>query len=177
MPVRSSTPMPQQQICRSGVRFRASAPTPVAGAPPRQTPPPAPFVAPVPERAQVYPQLRRGPKQSGYFRCSRDGCRRPGPSGRTMRRCAAGRTVLLGEAVGVAVPQPSLDGRPGCKGYGLACGCQNGAGCVETAVAGFCRSRRIVSRLLSKLSAAVRIGRHPRQFALGCRVHTQAARV
>jgi adhesin transport system outer membrane protein len=90
------------------------APAPVASAAPHQTPPPAPFISPTPERAQVYPQIAAAqtdliasvapatPPQAGPKR----------PNDPPLR---GGKTVLLGEAVGVAVLSHPLMGAQAAK--------------------------------------------------------------
>ncbi len=91
-----------------------SAPTPVASAPPRQTPPPAPFVAPIPERAQVYPQLAAA--QSNLVTSVAPVIApEAGPKRPNDPPVRGGRTVLLGEAVGVAVLSHPLMGAQAAK--------------------------------------------------------------
>jgi len=91
-----------------------SASAPVAGAAPQHTPPPAPFIAPSPERSQVYPQLAAA--QSNLTTAvapvtSLDA----GPKRANDTPARGGRTVLLGEAVGVAVLSHPLMGAQAAK--------------------------------------------------------------
>jgi adhesin transport system outer membrane protein len=95
------------------LRGSISQPAPVAGAAPRQQAPPPPrFVAPTPERAQVYPQIAAAqtdliasvaPATTAVPKRPND----PPPRG--------GKTVLLGEAVGVAVLSHPLMGAQAAK--------------------------------------------------------------
>ena len=153
-----------------------SASAPVAGGAPQQTPTPCAFIAPSPERSQVYPQLAAAQSNLIYFRCARDVVGGWTEAGE-RRAGTRGKIGIAGRSRGRRGSQPSLDGSPGCQGDGLTRGCENCAGRVEAAAAGLCGIRRIVSRFLPQLSATVRLGRHSRQFALGRRVHTQTARV
>ena len=91
-----------------------SASAPVAGGAPQHTPPPAPFIAPSPERSQVYPQLAAA--QSNLTTAvapvtSLDA----GPKRANDTPARGGRTVLLGEAVGVAVLSHPLMGAQAAK--------------------------------------------------------------
>jgi len=90
------------------------APSTAASAPPPAKPPPPPFVSPTPERAQVYPQLTAA--QSDLVTsvapaiAPQASPRRPNdPPAR------GGKTVLLGEAVGVAVLSHPLMGAQAAK--------------------------------------------------------------
>jgi adhesin transport system outer membrane protein len=87
---------------------------PMAGEVPQQTPKPPPFVAPIPERSQVHPQIAAA--QSNLVATvapvttSDAGPKRPNDfQGR------GGKTVLLGEAVGVAVLSHPLMGAQAAK--------------------------------------------------------------
>ena len=91
-----------------------SASAPVAGGAPQHAPPPAPFIAPSAERSQVYPQLAAA--QSNLTTAvapvtSSDA----GPKRANDTPARGGRTVLLGEAVGVAVLSHPLMGAQAAK--------------------------------------------------------------
>lgn len=99
---------------RGSISQSAPAPAPVAGAAPPPKPPPAPFIAPTPERAQVYPQIAAAqtdliasvaPVMTPEAKSKRPND--PPPRG--------GKTVLLGEAVGVAVLSHPLMGAQAAK--------------------------------------------------------------
>jgi len=89
------------------------APTPVAAAAPQQTPPPAPFISPTPERAQVYPQIAAA--QTDLIASVAPVTSEAKPRRPNDPPLRGGKTVLLGEAVGVAVLSHPLMGAQAAK--------------------------------------------------------------
>jgi adhesin transport system outer membrane protein len=91
-----------------------SASAPVARAAPQQAPPPAPFIAPSPERVQVYPQLAAA-QSSLVATVAPAMTSDAGPKRPNDTPVRGGKTVLLGEAVGVAVLSHPLMGAQAAK--------------------------------------------------------------
>lgn len=87
---------------------------PMAGEVPPPTPKPPPFVAPVPERAQVFPQIAAA--QSTLVASVAPAMTSDaGPTRPKESPVRGGKTVLLGEAVGVAVLSHPLMGAQAAK--------------------------------------------------------------
>lgn len=87
---------------------------PMAGEVPPPIPKPPPFVAPVPERAQVYPQIAAA-QSTLVASVAPAMALDAGPKRPNESPVRGGKTVLLGEAVGVAVLSHPLMGAQAAK--------------------------------------------------------------
>jgi adhesin transport system outer membrane protein len=87
---------------------------PMAGEVPQQTPKPPPFVAPIPERSQVHPQIAAA-QSNLVATVAPVTTPDAGPKRPNDFPVRGGKTVLLGEAVGVAVLSHPLMGAQAAK--------------------------------------------------------------